>query len=112
MADALLDLRLHAARRPKATAVVCGSQRLNYAELEALANRLAVVVRDAGLVRGDHAVVVLGNRPDLLAMAWAAVPARGSASTQMRPASACVMDGAPSADYQRGERDHHQDTPT
>ncbi len=72
MADALLDLRLHAARRPKATAVVCGSQRLNYAELEALANRLAVVVRDAGLVRGDHAVVVLGNRPDLLAMAWAA----------------------------------------
>jgi long-chain acyl-CoA synthetase len=72
MADEALDLRVHAGRSPEATAVVCGAQRLNYRDLEALANRLAAVIRGAGLVRGDHAVVVLGTRPELLALAWAA----------------------------------------
>jgi len=72
MPEALQDLRLHAARRPQAAAIVCGGQCVTYGALEALANRLAWVIRHSGLQRGDHAVAVLGNRPELLALAWAA----------------------------------------
>ena len=66
------DLRLQAGRSPDALAVVCGDRRLRYADLESLANRLAAVIRGSGLQRGDHVVAVLGNRPELLALAWAA----------------------------------------
>lgn len=72
MTDDVQDLRLHAGRSPDALAVVCADRRLRYAELEALANRLAAVIRASGLRRGDHVVAVLGNRPELLALAWAA----------------------------------------
>ena len=43
--------------------------------------------------------------------ACAAVPARGSASTQMRFACVSVMDGARPADYDRTTKDQHQDEP-
>lgn len=72
MPDDVQDLRLHAGRSPDALAVACGGQRLCYADLESLANRLAAVIRASGLRRGDHVVAVLGNRPELLALAWAA----------------------------------------
>ncbi len=52
--------------------VVCGTSRLSYAELEALANRIAAVWRSLGLVRGDHVASLIGNRPEALAVAWAA----------------------------------------
>ncbi len=66
------DIRHHAARTPDRTAIVCGAQTMSYAELEALANRLASVFRGLGLVRGDHLAVLLPNRPEMLALAWAA----------------------------------------
>lgn len=72
MGEEVQDLRLQAGRSPDALAVVCADRRLRYAELEALANRLAAVIRASGLRRGDHVVAVLGNRPELLALAWAA----------------------------------------
>ena len=66
------DIRLHAAAAPQRTAVVCGDERLSYGQLEALANRLAAVFRGLGLKRGDHIATLLGNRPQMLALAWAA----------------------------------------
>ncbi|MGH6960002.1 MAG: AMP-binding protein, partial [Dongiaceae bacterium] len=66
------DLRRHAAAAPERTAIVCGPERLSYGELEALANRIAAVFRHLGLQRGDHVASLIGNRPQALAIAWAA----------------------------------------
>lgn len=68
----LLDLRLHARTAPRRSAIVCGAETLAYGELEALANRMATVLRALGLKRGDHVATLVGNRPELLALAWAA----------------------------------------
>jgi acyl-CoA synthetase (AMP-forming)/AMP-acid ligase II len=66
------DLRLQAAAAPDRDAIVCGDERLSYGELEALANRFADVFRQLGLRRGEHIATLLGNRPEGLAVAWAA----------------------------------------
>lgn len=68
----MLDLRRHAADAPQRRAVVCGNETLTYAELEALANRIAAVLRSRGLQRGDHVAMHVGNRPEALAVGWAA----------------------------------------
>ncbi len=62
----------HAATTPdKAAVVMAGSgQTMTYAELEAEANRLSHVLRDAGLERGDHVAFCLENHPHFLAIAW------------------------------------------
>lgn len=70
--DTVWNLRLQAAAAPQRVAIVCGAQRLSYAELEGLANRFAAVFRQLGLVRGDHIATLLGNRPEGLAVAWGA----------------------------------------
>ncbi|HSV71962.1 MAG TPA: AMP-binding protein [Methylibium sp.] len=69
---AVQDLRRHAQLAPDRPAIVCGDERLSYGELESLANRYAALFRAAGLVRGEHIATLLGNRPDGLAVAWAA----------------------------------------
>lgn len=68
----VLDLRSWAARAPRQPAVVCGSRRLDYGTLDALANRLAATWRSLGLQRGDHVATLMGNVPEALAAAWAA----------------------------------------
>lgn len=68
----VLDLRRHAAAAPGRCAIACGDERLGYGELEALANRLAAVLRARGLQRGNHVATLVGNRPEGLALAWAA----------------------------------------
>ena len=50
----------HAARQPNAEAVVCGSERLSYAELDGLSERLADRLRAQGVAPGD---VVAFSRP-------------------------------------------------
>ena len=66
------DLRRAALATPLRAAIVCGSERLSYAELEALANRMAAALRGLGLVRGDHVASLIGNRPEAVALGWAA----------------------------------------
>ncbi|MGH8786121.1 MAG: AMP-binding protein [Cupriavidus necator] len=68
----LWDLRQHAATSPRRAALVCDGSQLTYGELEALANRMAAVFRQFGLTRGDHVATLIGNRPEMLAAAWAA----------------------------------------
>ena len=64
-------LRHWASVQPHADAIVCGDRHLSYAELESLSNRLAHVFVQRGLVRGDHIAMLMTNRPEALAIAWA-----------------------------------------
>ena len=54
-------LERSAERLPDKTCLVCDGRRLTYAEVEAQANRLANVLREAGFRRGDRAVIYLPN---------------------------------------------------
>jgi acyl-CoA synthetase (AMP-forming)/AMP-acid ligase II len=65
-------LRDWALREPRRLAVkeVNGSQT-SFGELEVLTNRIAHLLRQIGLNRGDHVAVILGNNPHILAFAWA-----------------------------------------
>lgn len=65
-------LRDVAAQAPERVAIVHGETRLRYAELEAAANRLARLLRDCGLQRGDHLAAVLPNGPEIFQVVWAA----------------------------------------
>ncbi len=66
------DLRRNALAMPQRIAIVCGGERLSYADLEALANQMAAALRGLGLTRGDHVASLVGNRPEAVAMGWAA----------------------------------------
>jgi fatty-acyl-CoA synthase len=70
--SSLKDLRVHARTTPEKVAVVCDQQRWTYGELDSLANRTAQVLRASGLSRGDHVAMFMGNRPEILALVWAA----------------------------------------
>ena len=54
-------LQNSACARPDKTALVCGSRRFTYAELDAMANRLANALRGQGIERGDRVAIYLGN---------------------------------------------------
>jgi acyl-CoA synthetase (AMP-forming)/AMP-acid ligase II len=45
---------------------------VTFADLEGAANRYAHLFADSGLERGDHAAVLLGNGPEIIAVCWAA----------------------------------------
>ncbi|HUQ46646.1 MAG TPA: AMP-binding protein [Gemmatimonadaceae bacterium] len=56
----------HARYRPDHLAVVCGDERLSFAELESRVNRLANALSSLGLGKGDKLALVLSNCPELL----------------------------------------------
>lgn len=56
----------HARYRPDHLAVVCGDERLNFAELECRVNRLANALTQLGLRKGDKLALVLSNCPEIL----------------------------------------------
>jgi long-chain acyl-CoA synthetase len=60
-------LEKHAALTPGKTALVCGGRRLSYAELDAMANRLANALIAGGVRRGDRVVVYLKNSVEAVA---------------------------------------------
>jgi long-chain acyl-CoA synthetase len=64
-------LRHWATVQPHADAIVCGERHLSYAELESMSNRLAHMFVQRGLERGDHIAMLMTNRPEALAIAWA-----------------------------------------
>ena len=66
------DLRHHAQKSPHQLAVSCGDANLTYGALETLANQIAALFRSFGLVRGDHIAMLIGNRPEVLAVVWGA----------------------------------------
>ncbi|MFB7663232.1 amino acid adenylation domain-containing protein [Kitasatospora sp. NPDC056138] len=74
----------HARRTPEAVAVICGTERLTYAELDAGAERLARRLAELGLGPGGLAAVALGRGPGLLT-ALLAVLKSGAAYVPLEP---------------------------
>jgi acyl-CoA synthetase (AMP-forming)/AMP-acid ligase II len=64
-------LTRHARYRPDHTALVCAGERLTFAELDRRVNRIAQVLRDAGLAKGDRVATLLPNGVELLGLYWA-----------------------------------------
>ena len=64
----------HAAANPDQPAVIMGSsgETVSYAEYEARCNRVAHLLRAAGLKRGDHISVFMENNPRMLEIEGAA----------------------------------------
>jgi acyl-CoA synthetase (AMP-forming)/AMP-acid ligase II len=54
-------LQNSAARWPDKVALICGSERYTYAQLDAMANRLANALREQGVQRGDRVGIYLYN---------------------------------------------------
>ena len=51
---------------PQKTAIVFGSQRVSYQELDETSNRVANALIDAGLQKGDHVAILMGNSVTLI----------------------------------------------
>ncbi|WP_051967490.1 AMP-binding protein [Kitasatospora mediocidica] len=67
-----------ARRAPRASAVECGAQRLDYAELDARANRLARHLRTLGLPPGGLVAVSMGRSPELIVALLGVLKAGGA----------------------------------
>lgn len=74
----------HARYRPDHLAVVCGDERLSFAELESRVNRLANALVRLGLRKGDKLALVLTNCPELL-YAYRAAALLGVVSVPLSP---------------------------
>ena len=59
------------ARRPHGLALICGEERLSYAELDALAGEAAGGLRALGVERGDRVALLLGNSVEFVAVLFA-----------------------------------------
>ncbi|GAB3671338.1 long-chain-acyl-CoA synthetase [Salinisphaera aquimarina] len=59
-------IEAHAGRRPHHDALTFETQRYNYAQLNACANRFARSLKAGGVGKGDVVGVLLGNRPETL----------------------------------------------
>ncbi|MBU0511358.1 MAG: AMP-binding protein [Chloroflexi bacterium] len=70
-------LHLSAVRWPNKVALVCDGQRLTYAELEAMANRLGHALMRHGLKRGDRVVIQLHNSVEAVVSIFATLKAGG-----------------------------------
>ena len=64
-------------RLPDKIALVCEEQRLTYAEIERMANRLAHALRDRGVKRGDRVAIYLPNSIASVISIFAALKAGG-----------------------------------
>lgn len=64
-----------AARLPHKIALVCGEQRLSFGELARRAERLAALLQQRGVQRGDRVALFLDNGPEMVVGVWAALKA-------------------------------------
>jgi long-chain acyl-CoA synthetase len=70
-------LEQSAERTPDKTALVCDGRRLSYAELDAMANRMARCLREHGVGRGDRVLLCLHNSVELVVSIFATLKAGG-----------------------------------
>lgn len=70
-------LEQSAARTPDKIALICDGQRLTYAQIDQMANRLAHALQAQGVQRGDRVVLFLPNGVELVVGIFAALKAGG-----------------------------------
>lgn len=68
-------LEQSAERDPEKTALVCDGRRLTYAQIDAMADRMAHALRAHGVARGDRVALFLPNSPELVVGIFAALKA-------------------------------------
>lgn len=86
------DLRSWACTAPKRLAVRIDGVDTRYGQLEALASQVAHVLRAAGVQKGSHVALILGNDMLVFAMVWGAY--RLGAYMTPIPSTASVEDAA------------------
>ncbi|MET4578596.1 AMP-binding protein [Ottowia thiooxydans] len=86
------DLRRWALEDPDRLAVRVGNVDTTYGELEAVANRVAHVLRAHGVERGDHVAALMGNTAHVFAVVWGAY--RAGAYITPVPSTASLEDAA------------------
>ena len=62
---------------PQKTAIVFGSQRVSYRELDETSNRIANALIDVGLQKGDHVAILMPNSPEWIINYFGVVKAGG-----------------------------------
>jgi long-chain acyl-CoA synthetase len=88
--------RLSVARDPDAEAVVCGSRRFSYRELDDLIERTACGFVTAGLLPGERVAVMLDNRVEFVVAVLGCVRAGGIAvplGTRLGPSDVAYIVG-------------------
>ena len=87
------DFLQHSADRlPDKIALVCEGQRLTYAEIEAMANRLANALHAQGVKRGDRVAIYLPNSvAGILASEPPNLPTAVRAAPTMTMSSMCLL---------------------
>ena len=68
----------HAHRAPEALALVCAERRLNYGELDRLSDRLALRLREEGLVEEAPVAICMGRSADWIVAVLAILKAGGA----------------------------------
>ncbi|MBI2218214.1 MAG: acyl-CoA synthetase [Candidatus Rokubacteria bacterium] len=96
IADYTVDCHVRAGRGDL-VAIHYQDQRVTFAELQAAANRFGNALRGLGVVRGDHVLTLLPNRPETLvsilgAMKIGAVPVPVSTLYRARDLEAVVFN--------------------
>ena len=71
------SLEQSARRTPSKVALICDGQRLTYAEVDAMANRLASALEAHGVARGDRVVLFCPNCIELVVGIFATLKANG-----------------------------------
>lgn len=66
-----------AANTPHKEALICSNERLTYAQIDAMANRVAAHLRAEGVCRGDRVVLYLPNTVELVVGIFAVLKAGG-----------------------------------
>ena len=64
-----------AVRRPEDTAIVAGTSRISFRELDENSDRLAAVLQRFGVKRGDRVAAMLENSVEFVVTLWAALKA-------------------------------------
>src|SRR6201990_162443 len=65
-----MNLADHAMRAPQAAALVVGDGTVSYGELYERSQRVAALLHERGLRRGDGVALVLPNRREFLEITW------------------------------------------
>jgi amino acid adenylation domain-containing protein len=71
-------LETTASRLPGKVALVCGGRRFTYAEIDAMADRLAAALRSMGVERGDRVAIFLNNSVECVVGIFAVLKADGA----------------------------------